>query len=232
MQAALKLAPDHADGKTLLADIEKDLEVDKELKQIQALSKQQKYRSAWKKVNDRLATLSPSSPYLSKFSEAKISIREEYIGDLVARAKKAAQKNKHEAVIRLTKEILTESPDNQTAKTLLAKAKKDKKAHQDKIEAEKKKKLESKKKSGNAAELYKKGKMAMINGKFNEALKLYQDCLKANPGFASAHKQLGIIYGSRGNKAAALKHYKTYLRLRPNAKDADAVKLVIRKMGG
>ena len=164
--------------------------------------------------------------------EAKISIREEYIGDLVSRAKKAAQKNKHDAVIRLCKDILSESPDNQTAKTLLAKAKKEKKAAFERQQAEKKKKGDSKQRGAKAAELYKKGKMAMINGKFGDALKLYQECLKANPGFASAHKQLGIIYGSRGNKAAALKHYKTYLRLRPNAKDADAVKLVIRKMGG
>ena len=85
---------------------------------------------------------------------------------------------------------------------------------------------------GHAEALTKKATEQYIAGNFSSAEGLYKQALGANRGFAPAHKGLGFLYQRIGNKAKAIDSLRTYLKLVPNAKDADAVTKRLEQLGG
>ncbi len=85
---------------------------------------------------------------------------------------------------------------------------------------------------GNAEALTKKATDQYIAGNFSVAEGLYKQALGANRGYAPAHKGLGFLYQRIGNKAKAIEALRTYLKLVPNAKDADAVQKRLDLLGG
>jgi hypothetical protein len=53
---------------------------------------------------------------------------------------------------------------------------------------------------------------------FADAAKEYEEALRANPGVARAHYELGLLYGDHLNDPiAAMYHFEEYLRLRPGS---------------
>ncbi|MBM4387473.1 MAG: FHA domain-containing protein [Deltaproteobacteria bacterium] len=87
-------------------------------------------------------------------------------------------------------------------------------------------------KKGGVQELYKEGREAKLNGSIDLAIKLFKQCLSIEPSHADAAKQLGNIYNQVGNKSEAIKDFKKYLDIRPNAADSEAVRNVIKQLGG
>ena len=60
---------------------------------------------------------------------------------------------------------------------------------------------------------------------YRGAIECFDEALIANPHSASAHFELGWLYEQKDvDPAAAIYHYERYLKLRPNAADAETVK--------
>jgi len=51
--------------------------------------------------------------------------------------------------------------------------------------------------------------------------------LEFDPSLAQAHRGLGISYASQGRSADAVREYRTYLQMAPNAPDADQVRRIL-----
>ena len=60
---------------------------------------------------------------------------------------------------------------------------------------------------------------------FRGAIEAFEQSLEANPRSAAAHFELGWLYDEKeSDPAAAIFHYQQYLKLRPNADNADVIK--------
>jgi LysM repeat protein len=60
---------------------------------------------------------------------------------------------------------------------------------------------------------------------YKGAVESYEKALEVNPKSGAAHFELGWLFDRKqGDPAAAIYHYECYLRLRPNAKNAEIVK--------
>ena len=74
------------------------------------------------------------------------------------------------------------------------------------------------------------GKRAVNSMDYNGAIDEFEKAVEANPRNASAHFELGWLYEEKATEpdpAAAIYHYQQFLKLRPTADTADAVKLRI-----
>ena len=59
---------------------------------------------------------------------------------------------------------------------------------------------------------------------YQGAVDAFEQSLEANPQSAAAHYQLGMLYEAKvPDPAAAIYHYKRYLKLNPNASNADVI---------
>lgn len=69
------------------------------------------------------------------------------------------------------------------------------------------------------------GKRAVNSMDYNGAIDEFEKAVEANPRNASAHFELGWLYEEKEpDPAAAIYHYEQFLKLRPNADTAEAVK--------
>ena len=62
-----------------------------------------------------------------------------------------------------------------------------------------------------------------------KAIEAYRKALTFDPDLASAHKGLGSVLMREKEVKVAIKHYQTYLKLKPDAADADAVRAILDK---
>ncbi|MEE2904541.1 MAG: hypothetical protein VYC39_19580 [Myxococcota bacterium] len=62
-----------------------------------------------------------------------------------------------------------------------------------------------------------------------KAIEAYRQALTFDPELASAHKGLGSVLMREKDVKAAIRHYETYLKLVPEAPDADAVRAILDK---
>lgn len=70
-----------------------------------------------------------------------------------------------------------------------------------------------------------KGKARVSGMDYRGAIESFDEALVVNPRSASAHFQLGWLYAERElDPASAIYHYQKYLRLRPNADNAEVIK--------
>ncbi|HOP97797.1 MAG TPA: LysM peptidoglycan-binding domain-containing protein [Verrucomicrobiota bacterium] len=69
------------------------------------------------------------------------------------------------------------------------------------------------------------GKRCINSMDYHGAIEQFTKALTVNPNSASAHYELGILYEQREpDPAAAIYHYQRYLKLRPNAENADLIR--------
>jgi regulator of sirC expression with transglutaminase-like and TPR domain len=83
-----------------------------------------------------------------------------------------------------------------------------------------------------ARELYNRGVRSFVEGKTTDARRAFRDAIRLDPGYAPAHRGLGLAYERSGEKRAAVKELEKYLRLAPGARDAASVRKRIERLGG
>ncbi len=76
----------------------------------------------------------------------------------------------------------------------------------------------------NAAELTKQGLNAMVRGDSKTALQLYKSAQRANPSYAPAWRQAGLLHEKLGDRGAAKAAFQRYLILAPTASDAASIR--------
>ncbi len=68
-------------------------------------------------------------------------------------------------------------------------------------------------------------------GKFEAAVAEFRKAIKITPSHANAHRNLGVVLGfDLKDSEGAIKEFKTYLELSPNARDAAQIKDVIAQL--
>jgi eukaryotic-like serine/threonine-protein kinase len=75
-----------------------------------------------------------------------------------------------------------------------------------------------------ADELHAEAAELFVQGKAEEAAKRFQQALALNPRHAASHRGLGLAYQALGRKEKAIQEFETYLRLRPDAGDAQMIR--------
>lgn len=79
-----------------------------------------------------------------------------------------------------------------------------------------------------AEEFFLQGKDTLKSGKINESIQLFHEAIKTDATFGGPHRNLGIAFAKLGDAEAAIKHYRIYLNLSPDAYDAQQVKAIIK----
>jgi serine/threonine-protein kinase len=79
---------------------------------------------------------------------------------------------------------------------------------------------------------YQTAMRAFSRGQLAVAEKGFHAALGEHAGFSSAHRALGFVYARQGNKAQAIRHFKSYLRMSPRAKDTPIIRARIAELGG
>lgn len=242
---AAEPANQEAESKLLSARVEQEragriAEVEKKVTE-------RNYAAAWSKVNELHDTAS-ASVYFEKIKELHGQVRTAYIDDYLAKAEKDIKAGNLDQANGLLSAVLGVDPSNVKGKTLKktvvrrqkelvaeAKAREEKKetaaVKQPEKQTEKQDtaaKADTKK--GEGARLYHEGRTAKIQGNLGLAVDRFNAAAKS--GYADAHKQLGVIYASQGKAPQAIDHYGQYLRKKPGAPDADAVRTAIERLGG
>jgi tetratricopeptide (TPR) repeat protein len=70
-----------------------------------------------------------------------------------------------------------------------------------------------------------------IEGDLARAKDLFKRAIRTSPRYAPAHRGLGLVYEKLGRKANAARSFRTYLRLVPEASDANVIRDRIEKLG-
>ncbi len=65
-----------------------------------------------------------------------------------------------------------------------------------------------------------------------QAIQAFSKAIELRPGYAQAHFNLGLSEANGGDPRAAASHFETYLRLRPQARDAAQVQAWIKELRG
>ncbi|MEN9798699.1 MAG: hypothetical protein RL653_2395, partial [Pseudomonadota bacterium] len=74
---------------------------------------------------------------------------------------------------------------------------------------------------------YERGRQAISDKSYPQALAAFQQCLRIDPGFAECHKGLGASYARMGEPAKGAEAYRAYLWLAPDAPDAAKVRTTL-----
>ncbi len=74
------------------------------------------------------------------------------------------------------------------------------------------------------------GTFYMHKGDIDAAIPRFEDAISVKPGLAKPRILLAEAYEKKGDKAAAVKYYKEYLKVFPGAPDAKKIKSKIEKL--
>jgi Flp pilus assembly protein TadD len=77
--------------------------------------------------------------------------------------------------------------------------------------------------------LYAEGTKALNAGQFGRAIDVFNRCMAADKNFAMCYRAMGIAYAKSGNGPKAVRYYRLYLKVDPNAKDAAAVRQLLQQ---
>jgi tetratricopeptide (TPR) repeat protein len=83
---------------------------------------------------------------------------------------------------------------------------------------------------GAARITYFNGNRKLFSGDADAAIKLYKQALSVYPGYVASYRGLGLAYAQKGDKANALKAFRTYIAAVPGAKDVALVRKRIAQL--
>ena len=253
-----EVEPDNREAESKLLSAKVELERSGRIEEVERRVEEHNYAAAWNKVSD-LHTSAAGSVYFERIEELREQVRGAYVTDYLARAEKDLKGGSYDQANGLLGAVLAADPGNAKAKQLrrtaarklkeqaaAAEAKERAAAKEPVEQAAQKESTEPKepkeaastqetqkgqqKKGGDGARLYHEGRTAKIQGNLPLAVDRFKAAAKA--GYPDAHKQLGVIYASQGKAQQAVHHYGQYLRMKPGAPDAAAVKTAIERLGG
>ena len=78
-------------------------------------------------------------------------------------------------------------------------------------------------------QLYADGTRALSQGKNQAAVDAFLRCVAQDKTFARCYRALGIAYAKMGNGPKAVRYYRQYLKVDPQAKDASSVKQLLQQ---
>ena len=84
--------------------------------------------------------------------------------------------------------------------------------------------------AGNPDDLYREGARLYLAGDLDLARRKFHTALQISPRYAPAYRGLGLVHERAGDEARAIRALQTYLRLSPDARDADMVRARIERM--
>ena len=79
-----------------------------------------------------------------------------------------------------------------------------------------------------ALEHYAAGNKLYLAKKLPQAIDEFKKAVELDATFGLAHRSLGVAYASQGKGELAIKEYKTYLKISPDAKDAKQVEALVK----
>ena len=79
---------------------------------------------------------------------------------------------------------------------------------------------------------YAAGNQHLFAGQADDAIRSYHQALAAYPNYVAGYRGLGLAYAQQGDRPAALKAFKTYVGLVPNAKDVALIQKRIARLSG
>ncbi|HEY9686820.1 MAG TPA: tetratricopeptide repeat protein [Coleofasciculaceae cyanobacterium] len=83
---------------------------------------------------------------------------------------------------------------------------------------------------GDSEVLFNLGNLYNAQNKLELARNNYLQAIQIKPDFAEAHYNLGLIYSKMGDKAQAVSHLEQFLRLSPNARNAETIRSYVAKL--
>ena len=151
-------------------------------------------------------------------------LKKEKAAKLAKEQKQREQARKREAAQRREKELARKRAEQKRKKQQKAKAPAPKSVAK---RPSKEEKLSLTERRNLAINQYKIGNRHVVAKKFNEAVVAYRKALEFNPALSQAHRGLGIAYASLGKSKDAVREYRLYLKMAPNAPDAAQVKKIL-----
>ncbi len=95
------------------------------------------------------------------------------------------------------------------------------------VQRQKEQQLEQASSEPTAEDYTAEGNKLLMKNRIAEAIANYQKAIKLKPNLASAHRSLGVAYTKIGQVDKAAKEYETYLKLQPDAPDANQVRQIL-----
>ncbi len=80
-----------------------------------------------------------------------------------------------------------------------------------------------------AKTVYGEGISLLKGGDLQAAISSFTQCVQIDPNFGLCYRALGIAYAKSGNGAKAARYYRQYLKVAPNAPDAEQVKQLLEQ---
>lgn len=78
-----------------------------------------------------------------------------------------------------------------------------------------------------AVAAFDEGNRLQLENKPDAAIKAYASAIELDPQFARAERGLAVAYASKGDDEQAVEHYRNFLRLAPDATDAEDVRKIL-----
>jgi tetratricopeptide (TPR) repeat protein len=83
---------------------------------------------------------------------------------------------------------------------------------------------------GDSEVLFNLGNLYNAQNKLELARNNYLQAIQIKPDFAEAHYNLGLLYSKMGDNAQAVSHLEQFLRLSPNARNAETIRSYVAKL--
>jgi tetratricopeptide (TPR) repeat protein len=78
--------------------------------------------------------------------------------------------------------------------------------------------------------LFNLGNLYNATNKLEQARNNYLQAIQLRPDFAEAHYNLGLIYSKLGDKTQAVTHLEKFLKLSPEARNAETIRAYVQKL--
>ena len=238
IDALLALDKENPQGKRLREKIVSERKGSAAYQAAQAAQAKNDLPAAWAAL-EGVKDLPADSVYAARIKELRDVVGPAIANAKIDEAKTALGRKRYNEAISLADEALEIAPGNQEAEDVKARAKRLRDATRPettkppvttKPPTTKPPTTSAPPDSGKSGkDLYMEAR-ALHNSDQQGALKLYQQA--AGKGYSAAYKQIGSVQLALGNTGEAIKAYKRYLSLNPAARDADAIKDTITRLGG